>query len=285
MVAGLDQRAVGVEGRATCPTCGRCARPARPRSALHELVVDARLRQHVVHQVVEARREQRAVREQVVQPRHLEGGGAVREVARPDRAGKRRLVAVRLADPQAAVAAARRRSGSGPTAGCRAGGSPPTHLSTRVASSLLEWRIMRFIACEPRGIQREAAALGLDERAEQDGDLRQARRVHHRVAVEHGEAGRGPRGHVDQGHRQMAAATAGSRPRSCTTRSRPRWSPGSCAVRRSGSVAGCAHATPAKHEGGEDDVTHGEGTASGARGGPRRSSKAVGDGWMTNGEA
>jgi hypothetical protein len=53
-------------------------------------------------------------------------------------------------------------------------------------------------------VEREAPALRLHERAEQDRDLREAGRVDHRVAVEHREVGPARRREVDEGEGEAA---------------------------------------------------------------------------------
>ena len=60
-----------------------------------------------------------------------------------------------------------------------------------------------------RGVEREAPAPGLDECAEQDRDLRQARRVDHLVTVQHREPGRVGARDVDEGQREMAGLDLG----------------------------------------------------------------------------
>ena len=205
--AVLHQRAVGVE---VLPGA-RLPIHLDARSALetlHELVPDARLRQRLLHQRAEFRADQPIVVEQPVEARDLERGGAMREVVQ--RVGLVGVFAsVALAHPETAVALRivkrdRRRLKDFEQA-------LPAHPVENARSGLVarEADHLRDLG-QMRGVEREAPAPGLEECAEQDCDLRQARRVDHRVTVQHREPGRVGARDVDEREREVARLDLGS---------------------------------------------------------------------------
>jgi hypothetical protein len=174
----------------------------RGAQSLDELVVDPRPAQHRLHLRGQPRRHQAVGLQQIIEPRHFVGGGAmgqvVQRVALPDAGAP-----VFLADPQTAVAARivevepRRTQHVGDIlladpvehAGGGAVGRVADHLHQLLAGG---------------GIQRHLTAVDAPERPQQNGDLGQARRVHHTVAVDCRVAGMFGIGNVHQGNTEMA---------------------------------------------------------------------------------
>jgi len=208
--AMLDQRAVGVPA---APTSRFAVHPRRGRlagQAPHELVIDGRLAKHGFHLPAEARRDQAAGFQQVVEACYLDRGSAmgnvVQRVAAPGG-----TLAVFLSNPQSTVvsrivqAVARRAQGPGDV-----GRADPLHHGRGVAV-----RGMADHPCQGAtggGIELQVSLCRLLEGAQQDGDLRQARGVHHPVAVDRGHPGLARPGDVHQRDRELPPATCSGEP-------------------------------------------------------------------------
>ena len=188
------------------PRAGLAVDPhARPAlQALDELVADAGIRQRRLHHCVESRAEERVAREQVVEPGDLEGRCAVGKA--PDRvAPVGPVLAVGLAHPETP----RARGVVEPvTVGLEDLEQPIFADPAQHARRIVVARVADHVGhrLEVLLVEREPPGLRLRECAEQDGHLREARRVHHVIAVQH----RKPRGvcvrGIDQRKRESPGA-------------------------------------------------------------------------------
>lgn len=197
----------GAVGMPVPPTAG-FAEDLRTRAfgfqTLDEFVVHAGIAEDGLHLTGQPGRNQPPGLQHVVEPGHLQGRRAVREVVHGVAQGLSAL-AVGPADPQAAVAlgVVKAIPGGLQQIGQIAHPHPLQHLAGGAVGGNADHPGEGVAG---RRIQLHVAGLDAGEGAKKNSDLGQARCINHVVGIERGKAGMGGIGDIGQGHGQAALA-------------------------------------------------------------------------------